>query len=436
MRRPLLLLTAITFVTWTGTRMTAVALPLVALAETGGAWATGLVGGMAGLPLLTVGWWGRGLRERLTSGRALAVVMAVNAAGLAIVPVAALAGRIGAVTLCASGLVTGAAGALLGPAQRALVADLADGYVDGGGRAGSARWLAWQDLAHRVSMVFAPPAGAWLVVAWGVRPLLWCESLVVALAASVMLAVPAARRDGQDPADGQDPSVGAAAGVSAPAVVRSRPQIATGVLMAGVGGLCWFGFTLGLAVLGVQHGRPGVLIAAGVSAYGIASVATSLLVPLVIHRLPRAPLMVASWIVLGATFVLLPGAAPSVAGISALAAVAGAATPWGNAALSSLISEQTTGAERRAAFTAQTVLHSGGSSLGLLVGGALIGFAGVGPVLVATGCAQVLAGVAGALWLRWAAARSGRTTGKIRLPLSSGAGGLRRPSSASRPGAG
>ncbi|NEC32588.1 MFS transporter, partial [Streptomyces rubrogriseus] len=106
-RGPLLLLTAITFVTWIGTRMTAVALPLVALAETGGAWATGLVGGTAGLPLLTVGWWGRGLRDRLTSGRALAGVMAVNAAGLAVVPVAALAGQIGAVTLCASGLVTG-----------------------------------------------------------------------------------------------------------------------------------------------------------------------------------------------------------------------------------------------------------------------------------------------------------------------------------------
>ncbi|MFH8707905.1 hypothetical protein [Streptomyces rubrogriseus] len=419
-RGPLLLLTAITFVTWIGTRMTAVALPLVALAETGGAWATGLVGGTAGLPLLTVGWWGRGLRDRLTSGRALAGVMAVNAAGLAVVPVAALAGQIGAVTLCASGLVTGAAGALLGPAERALVADLADGYVARGGRAGPARWLAWQDLAHRVSMIFAPPAGAWLVVAWGVRPLLWCETVVVALAAGAMLAVPAARRHERAPSDGTT------AGVSALDVLRSRPQIAAGVLMAGVGGLCWFGFTLGLAVLGVEHGRPGVLIAAGVSGYGSASVIASLLVPLVIDRLPRPPLMVFSWVALGAAFVLLPRAAPDVAGVSALAAVAGAATPWGIAALNTLIGEQTAGAERRAAFTMETVLHSGGASLGLLVGGVLIGWAGAGPVLVATGCAQILAGAAGALWLRGAG--SGRAAGEVRCPETK-AGGRRRPSS-------
>ncbi|MFT2016245.1 MFS transporter [Streptomyces sp. 796.1] len=409
MRRPLLLLTAITFVTWVGTRMTAVALPLVALAETGGAWATGLVGGAAGLPLVTVGWWGRGLRDRLTSGRALAAVLAVHAVGLAVVPVAALAGRIDAVALCVSGLVTGSAGALVGPAQRALVADLADGYVAEGGRAGPGRWLAWQDLAHRVSMIFAPPAGAWLVVAWGARPLLWCESLVVALAAGAMLAVPAARRPERAAAD--EP----AAGVSVRDVARSRPQIAAGVLMAGVGGLCWFGFTLGLAVLGVEHGRPGALIAAGMSGYGAASVLVSLLVPLVIDRLPRIPLMVFSWIVLGAAFALLPAVAPGVAGICALAAVAGAAAPWGIAALNTLISEETSGAERRAAFTLETVLHSGGSSLGLLVGGALIGWVGVGPVLVATGLAQVLAAVGGALWT-WRAGTRTATGGGHRPP--------------------
>ncbi|MEU6662073.1 MFS transporter [Streptomyces sp. NPDC046821] len=392
MRKSLQLLTAITFVTWIGTRMTAVALPLVALAETGEVWATGLVGGMAGLPLLTVGWWGRGLRDRLASGRALAAVMALNVVGLAVVPVAALAGEGGALALCVSGLVTGAAGALLGPAQRALVADLADLHVVRGGRAGSGRWLAWQDLAHRVSMIFAPPAGAWLVVAWGARPLLWCETVVVAAAAVLMLAVPAARQ--QEHA----PEGATAEGVSALDVVRSRPQVAAGVLMAGVGGVCWFGFTLGLAVLGVEHGRPGALIAAGMSGYGTASVIVSLLAPLVIDRLPRVPLMVFSWVVLGATFVLLPSAAPGLAGICALAAVAGAATPWGIAALNTLISEQTTGAERRAAFTAETVLHSGGSSLGLLVGGALIGWAGAGPALVATGVAQVLAAAGGGLW--------------------------------------
>ncbi|MFI8948812.1 MFS transporter [Streptomyces sp. NPDC053750] len=408
MRKPLLLLTVLTFLTWTGSRMTAVALPLVALAETGQAWVTGLVGGMAGLPLLTVGWWGRGLRDRLTSGRALSVVTAVHAAGLAVVPVAALTGQVGAAALCASGLVTGTAGALSGPAQRALVADLAD--FDGrpgaararpGGAAGAARWLAWQDLAHRVSMVFAPPLGAWLVTVWGAQPLLWCETSVFAVAALAVLAVPAAQagrpKGGDEPAAVTRPA-------SAMAVLRRHPQIAAGVLMAGVGGVCWFGFTLGLAILGVESGRPGALVAAGVSGYGIASVSASLLVPLLIDRLPRSTTMALSWAVLGAAFLALPVAAPNLAAIALVAGVGGAATPWGIAALNAVISEQTTGGERRAAFAAETVLHSGGASLGLLVGGAVIGWAGSGRVLAATGLIQMAAAAAGLLMAR----RTGR----------------------------
>ncbi len=99
------------------------------------------------------------------------------------------------------------------------------------------------------------------------------------------------------------------------------------VPVTGVGGLRWFGFTLGLAVFGVQHGRPEALITAEMSGYGTVSVLTSLLVPLLVDRLPRSPLMVFSWFTLGATFVLLPMAAPSVAGVATLTAVAGTATP-------------------------------------------------------------------------------------------------------------
>nr|BFF20510.1 hypothetical protein GCM10025730_40310 [Promicromonospora thailandica] len=116
MRHPhLVTLTVTTFVTWTGQRVTAVALPLVALEQTGDAWTTGLVGGIAGLPLLTSGWWGRRLRSRLTSGRALALLLAVQALGLTLVPVAAATTGVGAVVLCATGLVTGATSALLSP---------------------------------------------------------------------------------------------------------------------------------------------------------------------------------------------------------------------------------------------------------------------------------------------------------------------------------
>ncbi|WP_201308970.1 MFS transporter [Puerhibacterium puerhi] len=448
MRRHLQTLTAVTFVTWVGQRVTAVALPLVALAETGDAWTTGLVGGMAGLPLLTSAWWGRRLRGRLVSGRALAVVLLVQAGGLALVPVASATVGVGAVVLSASGLVTGATGALLAPAQRALTADLAEA-----GDAGSAaRWLSWQDLAHRVSMIFAPPLGAFLVGAWGAEPLLWCETAAVLLGAAAMVAVPGvtagraaaggAEPDGAEPhgaaAHGAEPDGAAAHGavtegtptpdVPVRTVLRRHPDLAIGIALAGVGGLAWFAFSLGLALLGAELDRPGELVAAGMAGYGTASVAMSFVVPLVVDRLPRTATIVVSWAVLGVAFALLPLAAPGLAAIAVVSAVGGAAMPLGIAALNALISERTAGAERRAAFTAETVLHSGGASLGLLVGGAVIGWFGAGPTLVVAGLVQALAAVVAAALLR-AARRRARTA----TPLTPARSPASRPAPGTRP---
>ena len=96
LRRDIAAMLVTTFVTWMGQRATAVALPLVTLTETGSAWTTGLVGGAVGLPMLTSAWWARDLRQRLTTGRALACVLAVQVVGLLIVPIAGAIGRIGA----------------------------------------------------------------------------------------------------------------------------------------------------------------------------------------------------------------------------------------------------------------------------------------------------------------------------------------------------
>lgn len=399
--RSLLTLTAITFVTWIGTRMTAVALPLVALAETGDAWTTGLVGGVSGVPLLTVGWWGRRFRDRLTCGRALAVALVVQSLGLAIVPMAAVLGQVNATSLCASGVVTGAAGALLGPAQRALVSDLADSGRTRGRAGTAARWLAWQDLAHRVSMIFAPPAAAWLLAVTSAESLLWIETVVMLSAAAAMLTVSgAASATAIDRSyNGAGPGAGTPKG-SAISVLRSHSQIAVSVFMAGIGGLCWFGFSLGLAILGAEHGMPGELIAAGMSGYGMTSVLSSLFIPVFVDRLPRMPTIVVSWILLGLSFTVVPWAAPEPMIVAIVGAAGGAAVPWGIAMLNALISEQTAGAERRAAFMAETIAHSGGVSIGLLVGGAVIGWTGAPAVLIATGIAQIAAAIGGYVIIR------------------------------------
>lgn len=415
-QRHLNALTLATFITWAGQRVSAVALPLVALEQTGAAWSTGLVAGVAGLPLFTSGWWGRGLRPWLRSGRALASLLLLQALGVAIVPLAAVSTGVDVLVLCLSGLVIGVGGALLPPAQRALTADIADsmaaeaaaGREDGLARAGSAiaaRALAWQDLAHRVSMVFAPPLAAVLLVGQGTVPLLWWQAAALVLAAAVTLTVPLAGRS--------EPSGRLATTLSVAAVsadlrartslwrsVREHPELLMGIALAGIGGLTWFAFDLGLALLGVELGRPGDLIAAGMSGYGFATVMMSAITPALIQRLPRVCTILLSWAVLGASFVALPFVAPSLLGIGLVAALGGACMPLVIAALNGLIAERTSGESRHAAFTAQTIVHAGSISLGMLVGGLVIGWLGAGPTLVAAGLLQVAAPVVAVAWLR------------------------------------
>jgi predicted MFS family arabinose efflux permease len=146
--------------------------------------------------------------------------------------------------------------------------------------------------------------------------------------------------------------------------------------MAAVGWFWWFAFALGLAILGAETGRPGQLIAAGMAGYGIGSLTGSATAPLVVTRLPRVPTMVIGWIVLGATFATLPWLEGSLLALALASAVGGFVTPFGLAALNALITEHTRGEERRTAFAAQHVAGSGGSSVGMLTGGAVIAVLG------------------------------------------------------------
>ena len=146
--------------------------------------------------------------------------------------------------------------------------------------------------------------------------------------------------------------------------------------MAAVGWFWWFAFALGLAILGAETGRPGQLVAAGMAGYGIGSLAGSATTPLLVTRLPRVPTMVIGWIVLGATFAALPWVDGSLLALALVSAVGGFVTPFGLAALNAVITEQTSGEDRRTAFAAQHVAGSGGSSVGMLTGGAVIALLG------------------------------------------------------------
>ena len=197
------------------------------------------------------------------------------------------------VHLCIGGLVVGAATSVGGPATRAMLADLGDRIGPGV----AVRALAWQDLAHRISMVASPPVAAWVVTQHGAMPLMWADTIAVLLAAVLVASVGryAVRHRSA-----------AAVPRRAREVLRAHPVVADGIAMAAVGWFWWFAFALGLAILGAETGRPGQLVAAGMAGYGIGSLAGSASAPLLVTRLPRVPTMVIGWIVLGATFAALP----------------------------------------------------------------------------------------------------------------------------------
>ncbi len=388
-RRDLAAILLATFISWMGLRVTAIAVPLAALQQTHSAWATGLVAGSAGLPVVTSGWWAARGRHRITSGPALAGVLGAEALGLLIVPVTASTGALSVLTLCAGGLVTGAATALGGPAQRAVIADIGDRF--GPGRA--ARALVWQDLAHRISMIIGPPVGAWGVTLIGTLPLLWAESAAVGASALLVVFVGNYGSVGTPGAVGEPAETGGPPAVRPSGMVdvlRKHPDIARGVLLAAVGGFAWFGFSLGLAILGARTGRPGALIGAGMTGYGAGSLVGAAVASLVIARLPRMATMVAGWVLLGGAFVVVPAASGSLLWLAVMSAVGGVGVPPAIAALNALISETTEGADRRTAFAAEQVMHTGAGSLGMLAGGAVIGMLGAAETLVATGLLQIV----------------------------------------------
>lgn len=393
MRRDVLRILVAHFVSWTGLRLTEVALPLIALHQTGSVWATGLVAGSSGIALLTSPWWAARLRHRITSGRALAVVLVVQVLGYVTVAVPATLGNLNIAHLCLGGLIVGAATSLAGPATRALLADIGD--LIGPGVA--VRALAWQDLAHRISMVTGPPVAAWVVTQHGAMPLMWADSIAVLLAAVLVLGVGryTVRR-------------GPASDVPRRAreVLRAHPVVADGIAMAAVGWFWWFAFALGLAILGAETGRPGQLVAAGMVGYGIGSLTGSAVTPLVVTRLPRVLTMVAQWIVVGATFAALPWLDGSLLALALVSAAGGFVVPFGLAALNALITESTSGEERRTAFAAQHVAGNGGASVGMLTGGAVIAVLGAENTMHVAGL--VLVAVPLLLVARTGARRRGR----------------------------
>lgn len=375
-------------------RVAQVALPLLVLAGTGSAAATGLVAGATGVPVLLSAWWARRLRHHLVDGRRIALCYLGEGAGLA--TVATWASRHAGAwwPLVLGGLVLGAAQALSGPARDALLADLGDGLP---GPDGAVALLTVRELARRVGMVVGPALGGVGVATGHGVVLLWVEVSAVALSAALVVRV-----RGVAPGPVDDPSA-----ARAWPLLRERPDVLAGWVVRGSGCLLWFAFTLGLSLLGVERGRPGAFLAIGMAAYGAGSVAGTLVTVPVLRRVPALPAVATAWGLTGLAWAAMGLVASSPAAtlvVAGAAAVSGVTIALGNAGVTAQVVRGSDGPARRTLLAGQSVLVQATSSLGLLVGGSVLARLGAPRTLTAAG--TVLVAVAAATPLLAAASRA------------------------------
>jgi MFS family permease len=371
-----------------GFRVAQVALPLVVLQETGSVAATGLAGGASGIPVLLSPWWARRARQWIDSGSRLAVVAAVQAIALAMVPAAAAVGLLHAGVLILSGLLLGCGEALSTPGRSALLADTGDRWDEeangapgwwrrrrvgaAAGRDRAVVLLMWQDGARRVGMVVGPVIGALAVGVGLAEELLWVEAAAVLGAGMLAVGIVGER----SPATRELPSIRGS--------LVGRQDVLYGWIARGAGCLTWFSFTLGMSVIGVERGQPGVYLAAGMSGYGIGSVVGTMISLAVVRRFAPVPLAGVAWTLMGLCWIGM-GVWTTPAAVAVLGGLSGVTVVLGIAAISLQITRTSAGAERRALLSGQSVVVNASSSAGLLIGGPVIAVVGAEHTLIGSG---------------------------------------------------
>ncbi|TCO50142.1 hypothetical protein EV646_102215 [Kribbella antiqua] len=357
-------------------RVAQVALPLVILQETGSVAATGLVGGAAGVPVLLSPWWARKARQWVDSGPRLAVVAAISALALAVVPTAAGLNALTPTLLVVSGLLLGCGDALSNPGRSALLADTGDRWGDGK----AVLLLTWQDGLRRIGMMVGPAIGALAVSTGFTNGLLWVEAATVLAAGLLACTVQAERA----PEATATPSIRAS--------LKGRPDVLYGWIARGTGCVTWFAFTLGLSVIGAERHQPGLYLAAGMTGYGIGSVIGTTISLAVVRRTRPVPLAAVAWATMGVCWAAM-GLWTTPPVIAAMGALSGVTVVLGIAAISVLITRSSAGAERRALLSGQSVVVNAGSSAGMLAGGPIIAVAGAENTLVGAGLLTTLVAV-------------------------------------------
>lgn len=380
-----------------GYRASLIAMPLLALQQTGASWTVGLVSGAGGVPIIAAPWWTRALQQRLRTARALTGLMAAEGLLTLVVPLAAWLHTLTPATMIAAGFGIGVSNAVSGPLNASLLAEIGDRRARRPDEAGvgAARLLATQDSAVKVAMTIAPLTTLPMLPVVGATWTVASEGLLSLLGAALIAGLHLTTHTGQT-----------ANPIGIRSLLAGHRDIATGWTVRAIGCAAWFAFTLGLTLLGERDGHGVLLAAVGLTAYSGGAIAGSGLGIVTSSSARPALVNSLSWVVAGLGWLAM-ACWPDPWLIGAAAVVMGLTVPAGNAATTAMVTRTFGGLERRAALTAQTTVVTGSSTLGMLVGGPLIALIG----------ARDAIGAAGALVAASAAAVAVSAYRRSRTPL-------------------
>jgi MFS family permease len=385
----------------TGTRMSSVALPWLVLVTTGRATETGVVAFCQMGPYVAAQFLAGPLLDRVGPRRASVAADLVSAAAAAAIPVLHATGGLPFPVLLALVAVIGASRGPGDAAKTVMVPAVADGA-----RVPLERATGLTGTVNQLSVIVGPAVAGVVITFFGPTAAIAADAGTFAFGAvAVALAVP--RVPGA-------PRAAGAGGYLHQMAEGLRYLRGDGLLRAMIGLVAATNF-LDAAMAGVllpvwahDSGRGAGAIGAAMSALGIAAVAASAIAAAVAHRLPRRVTLLAGYLIAGAPrFLVLAFGAPLWAVLVTFAVSGfgiGFLNPVMGAALYERIPRHLLG---RIIAVSDSAAWSG-IPFGGLLGGLLVGAAGLPVVLVGCGLAYLAVTAGACLRREWAQLDAGR----------------------------
>ncbi|MGW4893554.1 MFS transporter [Kitasatospora sp. NPDC004240] len=413
--RPLTGVLAAMAISLTGTRVSAIALPWFVLAATGSATMTGLVAFVELAPYVLVKAFAGPLIDRIGPRVVSWTTDAVSAVAAGLVP---LLHGLGLLPFWLLLVLVAVIGGARGPgdlAKEVMVPEAADRA-----RIPMERATGLSGVTERLATTVGPAVGGALIALLGPMAGLTVNAVTFALGSVVIgLALPRGMGGAAHPAGSATESVERTAGAGEPdasggqpgywrmfregfTFLRREPLLLTVIVMVGLTNLMDAGFlTVMVPVWAQESGSGPAGIGLVGTTWGVAAVCGSLIAAGIAHRLPRRTVFFVGYLLGGAPrFLILASDGPMWL-VLAVFAVSGFGAGFINPILSAILFERVPRHMLGRVNALGDSLAWAGIPLGGLIAGAVIGSAGLVPVLLATGALYFLVTTLAGLRPEW-----------------------------------